>query len=149
MPWHLPADLSHFKNTTMGHALIVGRKTFESIGRALPGRRMIVVSRGRPELPAEVELADSLERGFELVQGTQVFVAGGGEIYRGALPFADRLFVTHIGDPPGETARALPGDTLFPEWDRAEWVETDHLHRPADAANPRPLDFCVYERRRN
>lgn len=152
MPWHLPADLAHFKTTTMGHTLIVGRKTFESIGRALPGRQMIVVSRGRPELPTGVELADSVEAAIDVARRStdgDVFVAGGGEIYRRALPLADRLHVTHIGDSPGGTARALPGDTLFPEWDRTAWIERERRHRPADAANPRPLDFCVYERRRD
>jgi dihydrofolate reductase len=152
MPWHLPADLAHFKTTTMGHSLIVGRKTFESIGRALPGRRMIVVSRGRPTLPAGVELVDSLEGALELGRsstGGEVFVAGGGEIYRRALPLAGRLYVTHIGDLPGETTRALPGDTLFPAWDATAWIERECRHRLVDAANPRPLDFCVYDRRRD
>lgn len=152
MPWHLPADLAHFKSTTMGQSLIVGRKTFESIGRALPGRRMIVVSRGRPELPVDVELSDSLEGALDLAQASadaEVFVAGGGEIYRRAFPMADRLYVTHIGDRPDETTRARPGDTLFPAWNSAEWVEKERRHRPADTANPRPLDFCVYDRRRD
>jgi dihydrofolate reductase len=134
----------------MGHPLIVGRKTFESIGRALPGRQMVVVSRGTPELPAGVALAPSLEAAVARCAdegASEVFIAGGGEIYRRALALADRLIITHVGTAPGASAEARPGDTLFPQWDPADWVRTSGASRSADDANPRPLEFCVYDRR--
>ncbi len=154
MPWHLPADLAHFKHTTMGHHLIVGRKTFASIGRKLPGRPMIVVSRGQPPLPEGVDLAPSLEAALDQARRageSEAFVAGGGEIYRQALAAADRMYVTEIGEPVSLSAPdrgAQPGDVRFPAWDPGPWRQVEVVERAADEANPRPLRFLRYERLR-
>ncbi|MCL2723951.1 MAG: dihydrofolate reductase [Polyangiaceae bacterium] len=117
LPFRVPEDLRHFKNTTMGHAIIMGRKTYESIGRALPGRRNIVVSR-TPGYSAEgCEVASSLEEAVMLARTTdeEPHVIGGGAIYEAALPFATRIYLTRIH------AR-YEGDTFFPPLDR-EWRE--------------------------
>jgi len=109
MPWRLPADLRRFKSLTMGHALIVGRKTYASIGKPLPGRKMIVVTRGAT-LPDGVVRADSMEAALqaaERLEREEVFIAGGAEIYALALPTADRLYLTRVeGD--------IIGDTVVP-----------------------------------
>ena len=117
MPWHLPDELAHFKATTMGHALIMGRRTFESIGRALPGRRTIVVTRDPAWQHADVETARSFPEAVSLAgPADEVFVAGGAQIYAEALPYAHRLLITEVDAEP-------EGDTWFPAWPRDEWSE--------------------------
>ncbi len=117
MPWHLPADLRHFKATTMGHVMVMGRRTFDSIGRALPGRRTVVVTRDPTWRHTDVETAHSFEDALLLAgPADEVFVVGGGELYRLALPFAQRLVLTEVDAEPD-------GDTFFPEWDRSRWHE--------------------------
>jgi dihydrofolate reductase len=145
LPWHLPADLAHFKSLTWGHHLIMGRRTFASIGRALPGRTTVVVSRGRPELPPEVLGAAGVEEALALAasRGEQeAFVVGGAEIYRAALPQADRLQLTRVH---GE----VPGDTRFPEISWDQWRLVSRREQPADPCHPWPLTFCLYERIRS
>lgn len=139
MPWHLPADLKHFKTVTMGHPVIMGRRTFESIGRPLPGRCNIVISRSRPELPDGVLRAGSLNAAIELAGADQVMVIGGGQIYRQALGRADRLELTLID-------ALVEGDTTFPQWPRADWRLVKMQARPADEANPHHLVFVTFER---
>lgn len=117
MPWHLPADLRHFKALTMGHPMIMGRRTFESIGRALPGRRTIVVTRDSEWSAPGVELAHSVPEAIALA-GQQVMVVGGGDIYRQTIDVADRLEITHID-------ADADGDTRFPTIDPARWQVTD------------------------
>ncbi|HEX5524642.1 MAG TPA: dihydrofolate reductase [Pedococcus sp.] len=117
MPWHLPEDLKHFKHTTMGHPLVMGRKTFESIGRVLPGRRTIVITRQPHWTHAGVEAAHSLPEALSLAgPGDEVFVVGGGEVYAEAMPFAQRMVLTEVAESP-------EGDTWFPEWDHSQWHE--------------------------
>ncbi|MBK9383880.1 MAG: dihydrofolate reductase [Planctomycetes bacterium] len=119
LPWHEPEDLKHFRRVTMGHALVMGRRTWESIGRPLPGRRMIVVTRREDlALPADVERARDLEDALRLarVKDPAPCVIGGGEIYAQALPLATRLELTVV-------EREVDGDTLFPELDAREWRE--------------------------
>lgn len=118
MPWHLGADLQHFKRLTMGHAMLMGRRTWESLGRPLPGRRSIVISRD-PQWHADgVEHAISLQAALDLVAGdTQAFVIGGAQLYAQALPLADELRLTEID-------HDFDGDTLFPAWDRSAFTET-------------------------
>jgi dihydrofolate reductase len=117
MPWHLPDELAHFKATTMGHALVMGRRTFESIGRALPGRRTIVVTRDPAWHHPGVETAHSFPEAVALAgPADEVFVAGGAQVYAEALPFAHRLLLTEVDAEPG-------GDTWFPAWDRDAWRE--------------------------
>lgn len=109
LPWHLPSDLARFKRITMGYPLIMGRLTFESIGRALPGRRTIILSRQDDYRVAGCQVVSSLEAALELVwDDDEVFICGGEEIYRQALPLAQRIYLT-------ELARDVEGDTLFPE----------------------------------
>lgn len=117
MPWHLPADLRYFKRTTMGHPMVMGRRTFESMG-VLPGRRSIVVTRQRHWHHEGVEVAHSLAEVWALSEdAAEVFVVGGGEIYREAMPAADRLLVTEVDLAP-------EGSVTFPEIDPSTWLET-------------------------
>lgn len=114
LPWHLPEDLGHFKRLTLGHHILMGRKTYESIGRPLPGRVSVVIS-GTVSFPGAL-CARSLEEALRLCPDEEVFFIGGGEIYRQAMPIADRLYLTEIG-------KAFEGDTFFPEIDPSTWVE--------------------------
>ena len=143
LPWHLPADLKRFKRLTMGHHLLMGRRTFESIGRALPGRQMIVISRGRPELPSGVGLAPSLEGALAKARAAgedEVFIAGGAQIYRLALPLAERLYLTRIH-------REFPGEIIFPEFDETAWRIVEREDHLEEEANPVPHSFLVLDRR--
>jgi len=134
MPWHLSDDLAHFKATTMGHPLVMGRATFEAIGRALPGRRTIVITRSPQWRHADVEVAHSFADALALAgPADEVFVAGGGQVYTEALPWAHRMVLTEVDDAP-------EGDTFFPEWDHGAWTEVDRS--PHDR-----FDIAVYERR--
>ena len=139
MPWHLPADLKHFKAVTMNHPIVMGRRTFESIGRALPGRRNIVLSRSLVEAPPGCELLASLEQAIEGEDSGPIMVIGGGELYRAALPLASRMELTFIDAAP-------EGDTHFPAWKHADWALSAMRRRPADAENPYALVFCSLSR---
>ena len=140
LPWKLPADMARFKALTMGHPVIMGRKTHESIGRPLPGRRNIVVS-SRPEFaPAGVEVAPSWRAALERVHGeTEVFVIGGGALYREAFPDATRLYLTLVEG-------QVPGDVFFEIPPAGQWRLVSEEFRPADADNAFPLSFKIYER---
>ena len=117
MPWHLSEDLKYFKRTTMGHPMVMGRRTFDSMG-VLPGRRSIVVTRQEDWSHPGVETAHSLDEALALAgPADEVFVVGGGEVYRLAMPFASRLLVTEVEQSP-------EGSVTFPEIDTTEWVET-------------------------
>ena len=139
LPWHLPADLKRFKRLTMGHHLIMGRKTFESVGRALPGRTTLVLSRSRPELPAGVIRVASLDEAVAIAREAadeEAFVAGGAEIYRLALPRADRLYVTRVH-------AVVAGDTRFPELDETAWrLVARKAHLP-DEKHIHPYTFLL------
>jgi dihydrofolate reductase len=143
LPWYLPADLVRFKELTTGHPMVMGRKTFESIGsRPLPGRRTVVVT-GRPNWSSRgVESAPSLTEALAKLAGQeQVFVAGGAEVYREALPLADRLYITWI-------ERDFPGDTNFPEFDLEAWdLVSEELIEPSGQI-PFAYRFSVYERKK-
>ncbi|HEX9776742.1 MAG TPA: dihydrofolate reductase [Geopsychrobacteraceae bacterium] len=109
LPWHLPGDLARFKRLTMGYPLIMGRKTFESIGRALPGRRTIVLSRQADYRAAGCRVVNGLDEALKLVwDDDEVFICGGEELYRQALPLAQRIYLTELD-------RAVAGDSFFPE----------------------------------
>ncbi|MCX7962780.1 MAG: dihydrofolate reductase [Burkholderiales bacterium] len=138
VPWHLPEDLKHFKSLTLGHPVIMGRRTWESLGRALPGRENIVVTR-RPGYEAPgASVAASLEAAIALCAGEPVvFVIGGAELYAAALPIADGLVLTEIH-------RDYDGDVRFPAWDRARWRETQR--KPHVGADGVRFDFVLYER---
>lgn len=146
MPWHLPADLAYFKKVTLGKPIIMGRKTYESIGRPLPGRRNIVISRDENYFAAGVDTVTSVEQALALVDGSdgnetveEIMVIGGGAIYKHCLPNADRLYVTHI-------KATIDGDTQFPNYDDGCWEKTGSELRSSDDNNAYDLDFCVYQR---
>ena len=146
LPWHLPADMARFKRLTMDHHLVLGRRTWESIGRALPGRRMLVVSRRAAELalPATVRAVTSVAEALQIAEQAgddEAFVAGGAAIYRDALPRADRLYLTWV-------QAEVTGDTFFPAVNPAEWREVEREEVAADERNPFPTSFTVFERRR-
>jgi len=133
MPWHLPEDLKFFKRTTMGHPMVMGRRTFDSMG-VLPGRRSIVITRQPGWRHAGVETAHSLGEALALAApADEVFVVGGGEIYREAMPYAVRLLVT-------EVAQSPPGSVTFPSIEPADWVEAEREHRDG-------FDWVTFERR--
>ncbi|MEO8383690.1 MAG: type 3 dihydrofolate reductase [Betaproteobacteria bacterium] len=141
MPWHLPADFAYFKRITLGHPVIMGRKTFESIGKALPGRRNIVVSRNRDFHVNGGDLMHSLDDAIGSCKGSEeVFVIGGASLYADALPQADRLYITEVDVSPD-------GETLFPAIDTSNWLETARQRVETDAKNAYAMDFVVLERR--
>ena len=143
MPWHLPADLAHFKRVTLGKPVLMGRKTFESIGRPLPGRRNLVISRN-PNYQAEgIEVVGSVEAALALLAGSSVeelMVIGGGHLYAEMLPSADCLYLTQID-------LAVEGDTRFPAFDDGQWQRIECESHPADEKNPHPYSFETWQRR--
>jgi dihydrofolate reductase len=143
LPWRLPADLRRFRRLTMGHHVIMGRKTHESLPGPLPGRTMIVISGGLDQAPPGSLLARSLDEACALARGDdEVFVIGGEEIYRLALPRADRLYLTAVH---GQVA----GDTCFPELDPRSWTLVEESFHPADEKHELPYSFRTYERARS
>lgn len=143
MPWHLPRDLQYFKAQTLGHPVIMGRKTWDSIGRALPGRQNLVISRNTALALPDADTCPDLATALARARGDKIFIIGGATIYRLALPLADTLLITQVHT---TVARA---DTFFPPLNPADWQETAREDHPADAANPWPLSFCRYARRTN
>jgi dihydrofolate reductase len=140
LPWHLPADLRRFKNLTDGHAVVMGRRTFDSIGRPLPNRRNVVVTRNRDWAAAGATAAPSLDAALAAVPDDEaVFVVGGAEIYREALPRADRLELTIVH-------AEVDGDTWFPEIDLAEWTLVEEERHEADDRHEHAFTFRTYER---
>ena len=141
LPWHLPADLAHFKRITMGKPIIMGRRTYESIGRPLPGRTNIILSRSEEFAPEGVMTARTLERALELAADVdEAVIIGGSSIYSMALPLADRLYLTLIED-------SFEGDAWFPAFDAEQWRIIDSEQHPADAKNPSAYRFVTYERK--
>ena len=141
MPWHLPADLSYFKKTTLGKPIVMGRKTYESIGRPLPGRKNIVISRDANYKADGVTTVTSVDQAIQEAGNVEeVMVIGGGAIYQHCLPTAQRLYITHID-------ADIEGDTQFPEYDiEKEWCLVNSEKYSADEKNAFELNFCVYHR---
>jgi dihydrofolate reductase len=139
MPWHLPEDLAHFKRTTLGHCIIMGRKTWDSIGRPLPGRRNIVVTRNRQWQAAGAEAAASLDAALALCGSVDAFVIGGGELYAAALllPVAS-IYLTEID-------AEFDGDARFPPLQAGRWRETSREHVAPGGQRPYAFDFVHYE----
>jgi dihydrofolate reductase len=139
LPWHLPEDLAHFKRVTLGQPIVMGRKTFDSIGRPLPGRRNIVVTRN-PEWRHEgVEAVGSLDEAIALVGEEAASIIGGAQIFGQAMDVADRMIVTEI-------AHSFACDTFFPPIDAAAWIESARETHHSDA-NGYDYAFVTYERR--
>ena len=138
LPWHLPEDLKHFKRLTLGHPIIMGRKTWESLGKALPGRDNIVVTRNAAYRAKDAAVATSLEAALALCAGEKLaFVIGGQQLFADSLPIAAGLVLTEI-------CRDFEGDTWFPPFDRTQWRETQReQHTAADGMR---FDFVLYER---
>jgi dihydrofolate reductase len=140
LPWHLSADLRRFKRLTMGHHIIMGRKTFESIGRLLPGRTSVVVTRQSDFAAPGAVITHSLNDAVAAVgNDEEAFIIGGAELYRQALALVDRIYLT-------EVEADIPGDARFPEFDRTEWTVTEQTEHPADERNDHPHTFTVLER---
>ena len=139
--WHLPEDLKFFRHTTMGCPILMGRKTFESIGRPLPGRRNVVISRNAEWIAPGVEVATSLPAALTLLHdATEVFVIGGSQVYAEALPFADELFLTEID-------KDFEGNVRFPDWDRSAFVEVSRQQHRAGPPNDFDYAFVTYRRK--
>ena len=140
LPWKLSADLQRFKTLTMGHHLVVGRKTFLSIGRPLPGRHMIVLSRDSAYHPSGVQVARSLAAALDLISGDdEVFIGGGAELFKEALERGDRLYLTTVH-------AEVQGDSFFPDIDAAEWEIRSSEATAADEKNEYPSTFQVLDR---
>ncbi len=140
LPWRLPADLKRFKNLTIGHHLLMGRKTFESIGQPLPGRTTVVITRQSRYSPTGALVAHSIEQALLIAaQESEVFVAGGAQIYQQMLPRADRLYLTSID-------KEFEGDTAFPDFDESEWRLIFKENRGPDEKNSYHYSFLTYER---
>ena len=138
--WQMPADLKHFKAVTIGSTVIMGRKTYESIGKPLPGRRNIVVTRQQGYKADGCDVASSLQDAVDLCQKEQeVFIIGGGEIYKQAIHAADKIYLTRI-------AADFVGDTFFPVINFSDWRLTKYLKHHSDAKNPYDYSFSEYER---
>ena len=143
LPWRLSADLKHFKKTTMGHHLIIGRRTWDEVGKPLPGRTMVVVTRSRHFAPEGVRVAHSLEEALEIARDDhEPFIGGGAHIYRMALEndLVNRLYITRVHT-------KIEGDTRFPDFDLDEWELISEERHEADQRNEHSYSFLVYERR--
>jgi len=143
LPWHLPDDLRHFKHLTLDKPIVMGRKTWDSIGRPLPGRHNIVVSRQSGlELPGATVVA-SLEAAFAAAaDAPEICVVGGAEIFRLALPLTDVVHLTVVH-------ATLPADTRLAPFDPQDWIEVARERRPADARHDHPFSFVTLQRRLN
>jgi len=143
LPWRLPADLKRFRELTMGHHIIVGRKTFASIGKPLAGRQMIVVTRDRAFRAEGCLVAHSPEEAIRLAGArgeSEVFVCGGAEIYAQSLARADRLYLTLVD-------AEVAADTFFPTFDEQDWQERERVFHPADEKNQFPFTFKLLVRK--
>ena len=143
LPWRLSSDLKRFRELTMGHHLIVGRKTFESIGKPLPGRQMIVATRNPGFNPDGCYVATSVQNALALAEArgeTEVFVIGGAEIYSQTIDVADRLYLTRVH-------AEVDADTFFPELKNEEWTATQNFFQPADDKNQYAFTFQLLERK--
>ncbi len=138
--WHITEDLKYFRAKTTAHTIIMGRKSYESVGKALPNRRNIVISRSTDFTALDCEVVNSLEAAISLCSDeNEVFIAGGGEIYRAALSQCDRLYITEI-------SQAYEGSTTFPEVDKSQWIEVSREDFNGGVKYPHPFSFVVYER---
>lgn len=140
LPWHLPADLQHFRKTTMGKPILMGRKTYESIGRPLPGRTNIVITRDAGYAADGCVIVHSIEAAMQAAgEQEEIMVIGGAEFYRQALPYTDTIYLTRIHED-------FEGDTFFPELVDSEWREVERTDCKADAKNPHRYSFVRLDR---
>lgn len=140
LPWRIPEDLKHFKALTMGHSMIMGRKTFDSIGKPLPGRTSIVVTRNRELQIAGCTMTHSLDEAIaSCVNNDEIFIVGGAELYALALPLTDTLYATEI-------QQDVTGDAHFPQIDRAQWREMSREKRTQETPQVLEYHFVTYQR---
>ena len=141
IPWHLPADFKRFKELTMGHFMIVGQKTFESMGKPLHGRTTIIVT-DIPDYRAEgCLIAHSFDEAIHLVKGNEVFVIGGGQIYKLAMPAATTIYLTRVHS-------TFEGDVFFPAINESEWKLTSSEFHAKDEKNPVDFTYLIYKRKK-
>jgi dihydrofolate reductase len=142
LPWHLPEDLKFFKKVTMGHPIAMGRKTHESIGRILPGRENIVITRQNNYQCEGCTVFSSIKDFISYCQNQndEIFVIGGAEIFKETFAYADRLYITFIHED-------FEGDTYFPEFDFSQWQLLSSKKGPKDDKNPYDYEFRIYERK--
>jgi len=140
LPWRLPGDMQRFRALTMGHHILAGRKTYESIGKPLPGRSMVVITRSGDFTAPGCIVVNSVAEAVAACRGdAEIFIIGGEQLYRQTLDVADRIYLT-------EVQAEFTGDARFPELDPTLWRETERKSFPADDSNPCPYDFVVYDR---
>ena len=140
LPWRLPADLRHFRNVTMGKPIVMGRRTHESIGRALPGRKNVVLSRDATYRAEGCTVVDSLEAALaHCADAPEVMIIGGADVFAESLPRADRIYLTLLHG-------RFPGDTWFPQYEESEWREVERENFPASEDAPCPYSFITLER---
>jgi dihydrofolate reductase len=140
LPWRLPADLKRFKAFTLGKTVLMGRKTFESIGRPLHGRDNLVLTRDRRWLASGVIVVHSVEQALTQAGYKELVAIGGAQIYRLLMPFARRIYLTHVH-------ADVPGDTFFPDFDPTQWDDVECRMHPADEEHAYPVTFVTLERR--
>lgn len=138
--WRLPADLKHFKELTLGHTIIMGRKTFESIGKPLPGRKSIIITRDTNYQHENCIVVHSIEEALKCAESKQVFIIGGAEIYKQCIGIATKLFLTHVHS-------SFEGDAYFPSISAENWQIEDTKAFEADEKNPYPYSFVSYSRK--
>ncbi len=142
MPWHLPNDFKYFKKTTLEHSVVMGRKTYDSIGKALPDRRNIVISRDSSYQPEDVDVANSIQEVFSSCRDErEIFIIGGANIYAQFLPLADRVLLTRVHT-------HIEGDAYFPDLDPLQWDMTAEEKHMADEKHAFNYSFQVYERKK-
>ena len=140
LPWRLPADLKRFRRLTTGHAVVLGRKNYESIGRPLPDRRNIIVTRNRAYAAPGCDVVHSLEAALQLAANdSEIFIIGGAELYQQTLSRADRLYLTLVH-------ATVAGDTFFPAFHAGDWREVERERHAADAQHAYAFSFVTYER---
>lgn len=142
LPWYLPGDLKFFKEKTTGHTIIMGRKTFKSIGKALPNRKNVVITRNESTFPEGVEVVKDIQTILNWNNANpeqEFFVIGGGKIFEQVLPYADRMYITLIDE-------AFAGDTYFPEFSGNEWHLTSKTKGQKNDKNPYDYYFLQYDR---
>ena len=140
IPWHLPNELKLFKSLTMGHHIVMGRRTYESIGRLLPGRTTVIVTRQRDYVVPGAIVTHSVQAALEATKGdSEIFVIGGAELFRATLPIADRIYLTVVDAEP-------EGDTFMPAFEPGDWRETEAQSFSADAEHAHGYRFAVLDR---
>ena len=142
LPWHLPADLKHFKTITTGHSILMGRKTYESIGKPLPNRRNYVITRNRQFQASGCIVVSSLEAALQQSadnKADELFIIGGTQVYQQAMPFVQRLYLTIVHD-------VFEGDAFFPALEESKWEERERERHVSDEQNPYSYSFLVLEK---